>query len=266
MKTRIPVAAKLLIALLIAPAACISAIAQAQTMPLLMSEELDDRNNMIPLVPEIINTLHAVEVAGQLQFDIRRYPWKRAMINAESGEGVIFGISKTPERLRRFTYSDPVMADVAWLVAACDATFPFASVSDLKGKTIGIVRGTTYGEEFDRQANVLFKADDDTNSNPARMKKLLLKRTDAIVMYGNNVDREAYEASVNKQYAESATGANDHGARLFCVLPKPISVMDVHFAVRPDLDKGIIRKLNAAIALAKKRMQMQKPTSSKEAK
>ncbi|WP_394781936.1 substrate-binding periplasmic protein [Undibacterium sp.] len=257
-------AAKLLLATLSLAATIASA--QTQTMPLLMSEELDDKNNMIPLAPEIVTMLHAVETAGQLQFDIRRYPWKRAMINTENGEGVIFGISKTPERLHRFTFSDPVMSDVAWLVTACDATFPFASIDDLKGKTIGIVRGTTYGEEFDRQANVLFKADDDTNSNPARMKKLLLKRTDAIVMYGNNVDREAYEVLVNKQYAESATGANDHGPRLFCVLPKPISVLDVHFAVRPDLDKGIIRKLNTAIALAKKRMAAQKTSAAKDSK
>ncbi len=242
---------KLLASLLVAGMAFIS-FAHAQEVTILMSEELDEKNNMLPLAPEIIDRLHAVEAAAGLKFDIRRYPWKRALINVENGEGLVFGISKTPERLRRFTFSEAVMSDVAWLVTSCDASFPFSSVNDLKGKTIGVVRGTSYGQEFDAQSNVLFKVEDDTNSNPARLRKLLIKRTDAIVIYSSNLEREALEATTNKQYSESQTAAGEHGAGMFCILPRPVSVQDVHFAVRPDLDKGIIKKLNAAIAATRK--------------
>ncbi|GGC62807.1 substrate-binding periplasmic protein [Undibacterium terreum] len=218
-------------------------------IPLLMSEELDERNGMIPLAPEIAELLQYVETAARIKFDIRRYPWKRAVTNAENGEGLIFGISKTPERLRHFTFSAPVISDAAWLVTNCVAKFPFSSLHDLQGKTIGIVRGTSYGNEFDRQSNVLFRVEDDTNSNSARLQKLSLKRTDAIIIYNNSLRREELEAVINQQYRASKEGSTHSigNATMFCVLPKPVSVLDVHFAIRPDRDKGIIRKLNAAI-------------------
>ncbi|MBC3916614.1 transporter substrate-binding domain-containing protein [Undibacterium sp. CY18W] len=216
---------------------------------LLMSEELDDKGKVIPLSPEVTALLRYLEQHSGLTFDIRRYPWKRALENAEKGEGLIFGISKTRERLRSFKFSQPIFTDQSLLVTRCDSKFVFQSLDDLKGKTIGIVRGTSNGDKFDRLSNVLFKVEDDTSNNSGRLKKLYLGRMDAFLLYSSASNISQLEANINRQYAaEFAPGQTTE--KLFCVLPKPVSSVDIHIAIRPDLDKGLMLKIDRAILRA----------------
>ncbi|MCH8618317.1 transporter substrate-binding domain-containing protein [Undibacterium sp. TS12] len=243
-----PRLSRLLGCLLLAGSCWGSAIAAqvSKSVVLLMSEELDGKGQVIPIRTEIMEVLHALEQRAGLKFEIRRYPWKRALENAANGEGLIFGISKTRERLHNFTFSTPIFADQSLLVTLCNAKFQFNSLNDLKGKTIGIVRGTSYGEEFDRLSNVLFKVEDDTGNIPGRFQKLVMGRMDAFLYYSSATNIRQLENRLNQQYAAEFTGKQTNAA-LFCILPKPVSSVDIHIAIRPDLDRGLMEKLDRAI-------------------
>ena len=71
----------------------------------------------------------------------------------------------------------PSISDKIWLMARCDDRFTFNTIQDLKGKTIGIVQGSSAGEEFDSQVNVLFRAEYNTSSLAGRFSKLDRKST-----------------------------------------------------------------------------------------
>ncbi|MFZ6757709.1 substrate-binding periplasmic protein [Undibacterium sp. Ji50W] len=238
--------------------ACLSQAApvHAQTNQhavLLMSEEQSDEGKVMPIPAAVKTLLRYLEQHSGITFDVRRYPWKRALENAENGEGLIFGISKTQERLRSFKFSQPIFTDLSLLVTRCDSKFVFQSLDDLKDKTIGIVRGTSNGDKFDRLSNVLFKVEDDTNNNSRRLEKLYLGRMDAFLLYSSTNNISQLEKRLNRQYAAKfATQftTNQTKEKLFCILPKPVSSMDIHIAVRPDLDQGLIQKIDRAIARA----------------
>lgn len=244
-----------LLACLLLVGTCWAGLAHAQTRQktvLLMSEELDGKGAVIPLSNEVMDLLHYLEQHSKLTFEVRRYPWKRAVENAANGEGLIFGISKTRERQRLFKFSLPIFADQALLVTLCSAKFSYNAVNDLKGKTIGIVRGTSYGEEFDRLSNVLFKVEDDTSNNLGRFRKLFLRRMDAFLLYSSVDNTSRLENYVNQQYAAEIAGKSPD--KLFCILPKPVSSVDIHIAIRLAgglAEAGLLQKIDRAILQAR---------------
>ena len=79
----------------------LTTLALGSSVPLYVSEELDDKSALVPLSPQTKALFDYLEGALQFQFEIRRVPWKRAVESAQNGEGMIFGISKTQERLRQ---------------------------------------------------------------------------------------------------------------------------------------------------------------------
>ncbi|MFZ6816124.1 substrate-binding periplasmic protein [Undibacterium sp. Rencai35W] len=228
-------------------AVCNHAVAvEKVAVTVLMSEELDEKNKVVPLSPDILHLFSYLEKNSGLQFDVQRYPWLRALENAYRGDGVIFGISKTPERQKLLSFSEPLFADQVVLISRCDSVFPYATLADLRGKVIGVARGASYGNEFDQAANTVFKVEYDTNSNAARLRKLYTRRMDAIVFYSRSVAAQRLVAEINA-IAYTTLGADQATGKAFCVLPKPITSVDIHFAIRADADHGVMAKLNAAI-------------------
>lgn len=227
-----------------------------------MSEELDGKGAVIPIQNEVLEVLHVIEQHADIKFEIRRYPWKRALENAAQGEGMLFGISKTQERLRSFKFSLPLFTDRAWLVTLCAARLRFHSVQDLKGKTIGIVRGTSYGDEFDRLSGILFKVEDDTSNNAGRLKKLIAGRMDAFLLYAPIANTKRLENEVNQQYAVEF-GLKLSGQKLFCIPPKPVSSVDIHIAIRPDLNRGLMEKIDRAIQGIQENGELEKMNNPK---
>jgi polar amino acid transport system substrate-binding protein len=134
------------------------------------------------------------------QFTIRLAPWSRAYKNAVDGAGGIVGISKTAEREVLFDYSEPVYTDSVMIVVLAGKAFNFKMIADLNGKTIGIGRRGSYGDDFDNALKAgLFRLEED--SGPAnRLRKLLAGRMDGGLFNGGvagflqvlQEDRELY--------------------------------------------------------------------------
>jgi ABC-type amino acid transport substrate-binding protein len=128
------------------------------------------------------------------------YPWARAYQQALVGRGGVIGLSWTPRRDDLFDYSAPVFMDEVVLVVRKDRVFPYKTLADLKGKRVGMVRGASFGEAFDRAvADGVFLVDGD-NGVQNRLNKLMLGRIDCALF---NVGKAGFEEAlrVNKLYA-----------------------------------------------------------------
>jgi hypothetical protein len=69
-----------------------------------------------PLIPKIIQMVAA---ESGLHLVVRPLPWRRAQMQAENGEGLLYGASDTPERLQIFQFTKPLgTVNHAWVDGA----------------------------------------------------------------------------------------------------------------------------------------------------
>lgn len=227
--------------------------AAQETVHLQTIEEFDRDGKPVPLAKPSVELLRYIAKDLNLHFDVKRVPWKRAMDNALASDIVLMGMSITTERKKKFIFSDPINANGNWLITRCDAKFKFDSLYDLKGKLIGVVLGTSAGEEFDMQMNTLFRIENDTGAGISRLQKLMAKRMDALVWYGITSDHQEMQTLINRNYAMQKLPNNTGTAQPFCVLPKPVSIVNNHFAMRINADNlQLLERINQAMLRGRK--------------
>lgn len=239
------------------PSAAGKAETSVQLVPLMISEEVTGDLKLEPLPLETRAVITFLESQLSIRFDLQRQPWKRALDKAFAGEGMIFGISKTTERLKHLNFSEAFYDDNVWLVTRCDSQFPFTSLLDLKSKKIGVVRGASAGEEFDSQANLLFKVEDDTGATQGRFTKLYQKRMDALIFFKANSNPAKLSRELNRLYLPK-DHPKDQTEDVFCVLSKPVATTSVHIALEKSRDQSLLQKINQVVIAGKKSGQLQK--------
>ena len=217
---------------------------------LLIAESNVGNNPQTPLNTIFRQTLDYVERELNLQFDYRRYPWKRLLQGLNEGEGLAFGLSKTRERMATMDFSVPAYAYCIWLIVRSDQTFPFSSMADLRGKTIGVVRGSSYGEEFDKAKASFLATEEDVFSLPSRLKKLLSKRMDVMLFGHDDTDPRRVEAFLNKAMPDIAPDTVMPAGISFKVLDKPLVVDYIHFAIQAKKDTDLIQQIDRALKKA----------------
>ncbi len=129
----------------------------------------------------LIDIMSYIDQEMDHSFNYQLYPWKRAYINSLSGKGGIIGLSMNSERLKLFDYSHVMYYDELLLVVLKENAFFFKSIQDLTGKQIGVLRGASYGQEFELGKHNTFEIDEDTNPEQ-RLLKLLHGRIDAAII------------------------------------------------------------------------------------
>ena len=129
----------------------------------------------------LVDILREVEARTGLVFDIRLMPWKRAYMNALDGQGGIFGLSRNKKRLNLFDFSEVQYVEELRLVVLKGNEFTYRTIDDLKGKTLGVTRGASYGDEFDRAKGQVFTPSEDS-SPVCRLRMLLAGRIDAALI------------------------------------------------------------------------------------
>ncbi len=81
-------------------------------------------------------------------------PWARAMIMMESGElDVMAGIYKTPERSKKFHFSQAFSAESLNIYVLKNKGFHYEEFKDLIGKRGDMIIGSSNGKQFDAFAN-----------------------------------------------------------------------------------------------------------------
>jgi polar amino acid transport system substrate-binding protein len=186
----------------------------------------------------LVDIMKYIEKETAHSFDILLYPWKRAYALAERGQGGIIGLSMTKERLEIFDYSDVMYYDDLMLVVIKGNEFPFNTLEDLKGKRVGVRRGSSYGDDFERGKKDIFIADEDSDAIQ-RLKKLLIKRID-VALIGPG------KAGVNKiikSDPELLKRKDD-----FVLLEKPFKRDPNYLGISKTLNmKGLIQDFNKTL-------------------
>lgn len=244
--------------LLLAAALCCAPLARAVALPvvpLLIGDTLDEQGKSRPMPAVKRKVLDAVAQELGVTFEPRTYPWARAERHALDGEGLVFGLPKTADRLRALHYSDPATHNSLWLVTRSDATFPFNGLEDLRGKTLSTVRGYNYGPAFEQARGTLFRTDDDISSRGTRLTRLMLKRVDAVLLFQpDGLTAKDLEESIRVFMASRLPAIGGAANAGFSVLPKPLATDSCQFfAIARDRDDGIIDRINAALARIHKR-------------
>ncbi|MFZ6646502.1 substrate-binding periplasmic protein [Undibacterium sp. TJN25] len=220
---------------------------------LLAGEALDEKGSQRPLGATHRRLLAYLERMLDVRFDVRMYPWGRLDLYARNGEGLVLGLSKNTERAGYLHFSDAAYANNLWLVTRSDTPFPFNSMQDLAGKKIGAVRGYSYGEEFDRGRNRVFQVEEDISSRSSRLKKLLSRRMDALLVYQLATDSaEEVESGINSFMASEVKDMLVPRSLSFRVLPRPMQTENVYFSIAAEKDRGIIASINDALAKGRK--------------
>jgi polar amino acid transport system substrate-binding protein len=224
-----------------------SATTYAQTkVPLYYGENKNYRGENAPVADKFTRIFSRIEKDLGIQFQLQIYPWNRAVKMASTEGGLIFGLSKTPERENIFNFSTPVFYNNLWLVTRSDAQFKFKTLHDLKGKVIGVVQGYKYGGEFDAQRNILFKTDEDIDSYVPRLKKVLNRQIDAMIFASSLTDTKELEKMVNA--IEISTSENRPlTGPAFSVLPVSILKDGIHFAILRGENDDLINRINKSL-------------------
>ncbi|MDM8552406.1 transporter substrate-binding domain-containing protein [Desulfobacterales bacterium HSG2] len=112
--------------------------------PLGFMKEGQPAGSQVEIVHEICNRLG-------LTAEIQVLPWKRAMMYVEKGQAhAIFAARQNKERSAFLYYpSEPIGFERSVILARKGSGIKVHSLDDLKGKTVGVVRGYAYTPEFD---------------------------------------------------------------------------------------------------------------------
>jgi hypothetical protein len=223
----------------------------AQTkVSLLFGENRNEKGELNPIPERFTKVFTAIEKDLNIQFRLQIYPWNRAVKIASTEGGLIFGLSLTPERAKIFNFSEPVVYQYLWLVTRADQQFEYKTIQDLKGKTVGVVRGSKYGGEFDQLKNVLFKADDDIDAYGPRLKKLSNKRIDAMIFASPLTNSKEVEKLISDIKIPNENGNDTASNQVvrFAVLPVPVLKDGIRFASLKGQNENMIKGIDRTLA------------------
>lgn len=115
------------------------------------------------------------------QVKMECYPWKRVIAGADAGEWGVGGIYQNAERLKKYDYSKPIFEEKIMVFALKGGEFQFAGVADLSGKVVGVMRGWSYGDDFDKAAADGKVTKEEIESDEMNFSKLIAGRVDAVL-------------------------------------------------------------------------------------
>jgi len=163
-------------------AGMLQAAAAPTEVPVLIAENVDPRGNPLPTPLIVDAVLKQLAADTGLKLVVHAYPWRRAQMMAENGEGLLYGAAITPERLRVFAFTKPMYDANQWLVSSAQAPLDFHRWEDLQGKVISIAGGEKFGPEFEERRDKLFRVEQNSVSMESRLKMLTARHVDAVVV------------------------------------------------------------------------------------
>ncbi|WP_374437728.1 substrate-binding periplasmic protein [Inhella sp.] len=76
-------------------------------------------------------------------------PWARALGGLDRAEHGVGGLYANRERLAKFDYGQPILTETVRVYAQRGRLKQFNGLDDLRGLRVGVLRGWSYGDEFD---------------------------------------------------------------------------------------------------------------------
>ncbi|MDR3514380.1 MAG: transporter substrate-binding domain-containing protein [Azospirillaceae bacterium] len=165
---------------------------------------------------------------------IQAVPWKRAISELDAGTTGVGGIYKNSERLTKYDYSDKLFDEVVNIYVARGKGFAYSDSASLSGKTIGTIRGWSYGDDFDAAAKAGKFQVEEVAGDQQNFEKLVSGRLNAVLAI--------------RESADTAIASGDQTTRVEA-LPTPLSVNPSFIAFNKSAAKtGLIAQINQALA------------------
>ena len=130
------------------------------------------------LYPALLRALFAQ--AG-LALTLEAKPWKRCLQDADEGRAGIGGVYKNEERLRKYDFSEALFVERMAVYLAPHAQWTFDGLASLHGRRVGVARGWSYGDAFDKAVRDGFLTVEEVSSDAKNFKKLAANRIDAVL-------------------------------------------------------------------------------------
>jgi len=120
--------------------------------------------------------------AIELEWELRPMPWPRAQTFAEQGEGLMFGLARTPAREARFEFSLPVTVVRSWAAVRRGAAAQLAPPGALAERTVCMARGSSYPDTLRAKGVPIGQWLESDQGDPGALRMLAAGRCDAAVL------------------------------------------------------------------------------------
>jgi polar amino acid transport system substrate-binding protein len=175
-------------------------------------------------------------------------PWKRAISAIDEGSAGVGGIYKNEERLKKYDYSDKLFDEVILVYVKKASPFDYKDVGSLSGKRVGVLRGWSYGDDFDGSVKANKITVDEAENDAQNFSKLAAGRIDAVLAIKESGDVILSDPGI---------------AEKVIALPTPLSSSPSFLAFNKSSGKGdLLVKFNAALAQMKSDQSMDKLVKS----
>jgi polar amino acid transport system substrate-binding protein len=212
-----------------------------------VQEALDSKGHPLPVSSGLLNFFQFFERNAGLHLQAVTVPWNRAKQMTLDGKGIIWGFSKSPERLMHYRFSETVMKSRIWAIGYGEPQLALRSIKDLKNKTISVERGVSHGMEFELAKNKIFKIDEDAAQASARFRKLIAKRSDVLLWGLLQFDRQdLFLDYLHKIYLPGLRDPELLGKK-FYASTTPLFYDSIHFASAKGQLENEMKKIDAAI-------------------
>jgi polar amino acid transport system substrate-binding protein len=222
----------------------LSSAATPLAVTLYMPDNLDAKGQKIPISLKDAALFRYFEQEAQLQFSIVTVPWKRAQLEVMRGNGIIYGFSKSKERLDHYRFSKPVTTLSIWAFSYGEAN---AELSNLKGRTVLSGLGLSHGVEYENARNKVFTVKEVVLSDQDRVRKLLTNQTYVMLFsFPEQSSREQVRHSFNHKFIPELHDAQLDN-RNFEVSANPMFYDTIHFASGKGHLDEVLDKIDSAI-------------------
>lgn len=179
----------------------------------------------------------------QVRVTYHFYPWKRALEEARAGRvaGTLLW-SRNADRQKDFLISQPVYRSKTVLFFNRNRPIDWQQLSDLKGKTVGITNGYSYGETWNTLISNRTLFADQANSDEQNFAKLLANRIDAFPC----------EEIIGMHIIRSQLGSE--AIQKINISPKPVHEEPMYLLIsrrHPDAEQ-LMRRFNAGLTQMKR--------------
>jgi polar amino acid transport system substrate-binding protein len=112
---------------------------------------------------------------------VKAVPWSKAVADCDAGVAGVGGIYRNAEREKKYDYSDQLFVERLQIFFNKANVLNYGKLDDLKGKHLGVLKGWSYGDEFDKARKSGAFTCEDADSDAANFAKLDQRHLDAVV-------------------------------------------------------------------------------------
>lgn len=174
---------------------------------------LDNKNQLVGLYPKFFNVIKD-RLGDNIKINFKPMPFVSGMDLAQSGLVGLVGVFKNSSREKIYNFSDALFEEKVTVYVQKGKSFEFANLKDLRGKTLALVKGYSYGNQVDRaKAKKYFNyilTDSDTDS----FKVLLSGRVHAILVDDIVANRIIYKLEINDKIEKLKMAAGENSTYL----------------------------------------------------